>query len=131
MKTIVISELLSTIGHNFHSIRNARKETLQGVASAIGSFHTVISKIENGRYPTLQLGMIVKLCNHYEVQLQQVMALEQSQIFQLTQHNSDGSQRLVGQELALGYELCVEQYKERIGQYKEQIEFLRKMLNEK
>jgi len=43
------------------------------------------------------------------------MALEQAQIFQLTQHNNDGSQRLVGQELALGYEQSILQYKAEIN----------------
>ena len=57
MKSIDFSSLLNTIGQNLHTIRNARKETLQGVASEIGVTHPVISKIENGRYPTLQLGL--------------------------------------------------------------------------
>ena len=109
MKSIDFSSLLNTIGQNLHTIRNARKETLQGVASEIGVTHPVISKIENGRYPTLQLGLLVKLCNHYNICLQQALSLEIANIFQLTQHNKDGSQKLIGQELASGYELYIQQ----------------------
>ena len=115
MKKILLQDLLQTIGANLHSIRNARKETLQAVAKSIGVTHPIISKIENGRYDTLQLGLLIKLCNHYEITLQQIMALEQAQIFQLTQHNNDGSQRLVGQELAQGYEQSILQYKAEIN----------------
>ena len=107
MKSLLFNELLEIIGANLHSIRNARKETLQAVAKALGITHPILSKIENGRYDSLQLGLLIKLCNHYKVSLQQIMALEQATIFQLTQHNNDGSQRLVGQELANGYEQLI------------------------
>jgi hypothetical protein len=30
-------------------------------------------------------------------------------IFQLTQHNKDGSQKLIGQEISSGYELYIQQ----------------------
>jgi transcriptional regulator with XRE-family HTH domain len=109
MKSIDINALLSTLGHNLHTIRNARKETLQSVAEDIGITHPVISKIENGRYPNLQLNLLVKLCNHYNVSMQQALSLEVANIFQLTQHNTDGSQKLIGQELSSGYELYIQQ----------------------
>jgi transcriptional regulator with XRE-family HTH domain len=113
-KQLSTSELLETIGRNLHSIRNARKETLQAVAQAIGITHPVISKIENGRNENLSLALLVKLCNHYEVTLQQIMSLEISQIFQLTQHNGEGNHKLVGQESGEGY--------------KEEIAYLRSLL---
>ena len=47
MKTIDLNSLLTIIGHNLHTIRNARKETLQAVAASIGITHPIISKIEN------------------------------------------------------------------------------------
>lgn len=109
MKEIDISRLLTVIGQNLHTIRNARKETLQAVASEIGITHPIISKIENGRYDSLQLSLLVKLCNHYNISLQQVFSIEVANIFQLTQHNSDGSQKLIGQEIATGYERYIEQ----------------------
>jgi transcriptional regulator with XRE-family HTH domain len=109
MKHIDTNALLTTIGHNLHTIRNARKETLQAVAAEIGITHPIISKIENGRYPNIQLNLLIKLCNHYKVTLQQILGLEVANIFQLTQHNKDGSQKLIGQELSSGYDLYIQQ----------------------
>jgi transcriptional regulator with XRE-family HTH domain len=109
MKQIEINALLNTIGQNLHTIRNARKETLQSVAADIGITHPIISKIENGRYPNLQLNLLVKLCNHYKITLQQAFSLEVANIFQLTQHKQDGSQKLIGQELSSGYDLYIQQ----------------------
>lgn len=109
MKHIDTNALLTTIGQNLHTIRNARKETLQAVASEIGITHPIISKIENGRYPNIQLNLLIKLCNHYKVTLQQILGLEVANIFQLTQHNKDGSQKLIGQELSSGYDLYIQQ----------------------
>lgn len=109
MKHIDTNALLTTIGHNLHTIRNARKETLQAVASEIGITHPIISKIENGRYPNIQLNLLIKLCNHYKITLQQILGLEVANIFQLTQHNKDGSQKLIGQELSSGYDLYIQQ----------------------
>ena len=109
MKNIEINSLLITIGENLHTIRNARKETLQSVAAEIGITHPIISKIENGRYPNIQLNLLIKLCNHYKITLQQVFSLEVATIFQLTQHNKDGSQKLIGQELSSGYDLYIQQ----------------------
>jgi transcriptional regulator with XRE-family HTH domain len=108
MKTIEFQSLLTTIGQNLHTIRNARKETLQSVASDIGITHPVISKIENGRYPTLQLNLLIKLCNHYKITLQQAFSLEVANIFQLT-NNGEGHQKLIGQELSCGYDLYIQQ----------------------
>jgi transcriptional regulator with XRE-family HTH domain len=93
---------------------------LQAVASDIGITHPIISKIENGRYPTLQLNLLVKLCNHYNISLQQALSLEVANIFQLTQHNKDGSQKLIGQELASGYELYIQQLIQENSFLKEQ-----------
>jgi transcriptional regulator with XRE-family HTH domain len=108
MKTIEINSLLTTIGQNLHTIRNARKETLQSVASDIGITHPIISKIENGRYPTIQLNLLIKLCNHYKVTLQQILGLEVANIFQLT-NNGEGHQKLIGQELSSCYDLYIQQ----------------------
>ena len=132
MKQIDISSMLITIGHNLHTIRNARKETLQTVASDIGITHPIISKIENGRYPSLQLSLLIKLCNHYMVSLQQILGLEVANIFQLTQHNKDGSQKLIGQEVSQGYELYIQQLINEVKFLKEQNQqFMQKLLVEK
>lgn len=122
MKKIDISSLLTTIGHNLHTIRNARKETLQAVASDIGVTHPIISKIENGRYASLQIGLLIKLCNHYNITIQQALSLEVANIFQLTQHNSEGHQKLIGQELSTGFELYIQQITKENNFLKEQIQ---------
>lgn len=122
MKNIDIHSLLSIIGQNLHTIRNARKETLQAVASEIGVTHPIISKIENGRYESLQLGLLVKLCNHYQITLQQAFSLEVANIFQLTQHNSQsGNHKLIGQELSTGFEFYIEQLVKENNFLKEQV----------
>jgi len=108
MKTIEFQSLLITVGQNLHTIRNARKETLQSVAADIGITHPIISKIENGRYPTLQLNLLIKLCNHYKITLQQAFSFEVANIFQLT-NNGEGHQKLIGQELSSGYDLYIQQ----------------------
>lgn len=129
MNTIDISSLLLSIGNNLHTIRNARKETLKAVAASIGVTHPIISKVENGRYPNLQLGLLVKLCNHYNVSLQQILSLEVANIFQLTQHNNEGNQRLIAQELATGYDLYIKQLDKENTYLKQQIEKLMELLN--
>lgn len=130
MKTIDIGNLLTTIGHNLHTIRNARKETLQGVAVSIGITHPIISKIENGRYENLQLNLLVKLCNHYNITLQQVLSLEVANIFQLT-NNGKGHQKLIGQELSAGYELYIQQLSDENKYLKEQAQQLMDMVKNK
>ncbi|MBU3676603.1 MAG: helix-turn-helix transcriptional regulator [Chitinophagaceae bacterium] len=124
MKSIDLNTLLITLGENLHTIRNARKETLQSVAVEIGITHPIISKIENGRYPNLQLNLLVKLCNHYHITLQQAFSLEVANIFQLTQHNNDGSQKLIGQEISSGYELYIQQLNSENNYLKDQIQQL-------
>ena len=124
MKTIDITSLLTTLGKNLHSIRNARKETLQAVASNIGITHPIISKIENGRYENLQLNLLIKLCNHYNITLQQAFSLDVANIFQLTQHNQNGSQKLIGQELANGFDLYIKQLNNENNFLREQNQLL-------
>lgn len=131
MKEIDLDTLLKTIGNNLHSIRNARKETLQSVASDIGITHPTISKIENGRHKNLPIGLLVKLCNHYKISLQQVLSLEVANIFQLTQNNEDGSQKLIGQELSSGYDLYINQLINENKHLKEQSQRLLKIVEGK
>ncbi len=129
MKSIELNSLLTTIGKNLHTIRNARKETLQAVASNIDITHPIISKIENGRYTNLSIKLLTKLCNYYDISLQQVFSLEVANIFQLTQHNNDGSQKLIGQEVASGYDLYIQQLKSENNYLKEQIKTLLDKIN--
>lgn len=121
MKEIDLSSLLNTLGKNLHTIRNSRKETLQTVASHVGITHPIISKIENGRYPNLQINLLVKLCNHYNISLQQASSIEVANIFQLT-NNGEGHQKLIGQELSSGYELYIQQLQNENKYLKELVE---------
>lgn len=118
MKKIDLDQLLETIGNNLNLIRTARKEILEGVAESVGSTHPVLSKIENGRYPGLSLSLLIKLCNHYEVTLQQVLELEATQIFQCTQNNSGETTgnilRQVANEVSEGFHIAIEQYKSEV-----------------
>lgn len=121
MNSSDISSLLIKIGKNLHTIRNSRKETLQSVADSVGSTHPVLSKVENGRYRNLQLELLLKLCDYYNVALHQVMELDLSTIFNVTNYG-EGSQKLIGQELASGYKLYIQQLQKENNYLKEQIE---------
>ena len=109
MKNIELSMMLTKIGQNLHTVRNARKETLQSVATDIGITHPIISKIENGRYPNLQLKLLIKLCNHYKITLYEAFSLEDANIFQLNKQNQDGGRRFVEWGVSSGFDLYIEQ----------------------
>lgn len=119
MNSIDIASLLTRIGKNLHTVRNSRKETLQSVAESIGITYPVLSKVENGRYKTLQLELLIRLCNHYGVRLQQIMELDLSTIFQVSNYG-EGSQKLIGQEIATGYELFIQQLQKELAFLREQ-----------
>lgn len=84
--------------------------------------------MENGRYKTLQLELLVKLCNHYGVKLQQILELDFSTVFQISNYG-EGSQKLIGQEIATGYELYVQQLQKEINYLKEHNNKLMDMLD--
>jgi len=125
-KKIDVETLLTTIGKNLYAIRNARRETQEGVADSIGVKHPVISKIENGQY-TLTIEMLANLCNHYEVSIQQVMELEITQIFHFTQRNESGThnntlkQSNVSNDLSEGYQHLISHYKAEIDTLRSQL----------
>lgn len=127
MKPINFLDLLKTVGENLHTIRSARKEILDKAADAVGVKHPVISRIENGRYTGLSLELLVKLCNHYKVSLQQVLGLEVMQIFNLSQNAEDGSSnasfKQVVHEVAEGYHIALQQANTEISFLRNQLEF--------
>lgn len=129
IKDLCSQELLEAIGGNLHSIRNARKETLQAVASALGVSHPVISKIENGRYQTFNIAMLVKLCNYYQVSLSQIFMLDQQTIFQLTSRNTNNGSSEQQPEVAADYAQSIEQYKSEISHLRSLIEAFLKNTN--
>ncbi|WP_344827136.1 helix-turn-helix domain-containing protein [Rurimicrobium arvi] len=117
-KPIDLEDLFKTIGENFHTIRNARKEKLDVAAEAVGVSHPVLSRIENGRYSGLSVELLVKLCNHYQVKLQQILGLEVMQVFNLSQSAESGSSSTLKQvvnDVAEGYIQALEQAKSEIA----------------
>jgi DNA-binding Xre family transcriptional regulator len=127
IKDINVEEQLIKIGHNLHTIRNYKKEKLEGVAKSIGITHSVLSKIENGRYDGLTVTLLIKLCNHYQVTLQQVLELGLTQIYTKSQINETGTAnntlKNIEHEVSSGYEKAIEQNVSEIA-------YLRKKLDE-
>lgn len=57
------NKLLSDIVRYYYNLRGGQKLTT--IEEAIGVSHTVISRIENGRYPCLNLHTLQKLSDYY------------------------------------------------------------------
>ncbi|PAW95183.1 hypothetical protein CKK33_17425 [Mucilaginibacter sp. MD40] len=115
-KDIVIDEMLISLGRNISAIRNAKRETQYGVAKSIGVTHPVVSKIENGTY-NVTIELLVRLCNHFKISLQQVLDLDNNQIFYFTQKNITGNfhKQYVVHELADGYEILINQLQSEVS----------------
>jgi len=60
---------LAIIGNIIHSLRMEKNEKLTTVASSIGVSHSVISKIEHGRYKALTVTLLYKIANHFNVSI--------------------------------------------------------------
>jgi len=112
---ISIEELLEKVGRNLSAIRNAKRQTQEGVAKSIGVTHPVISKIESGQY-NLTMELLVKLCNHYDIGLLELFDFETSQVFYFTQTNKTGNhhKQYVYHEHTDGYDLLVKELKSEI-----------------
>ena len=63
----------SKIGIRLHLLRTYRKEKIATVANAIGVTHSVISKIENGRYASLKVGTLLQLAKHYDTSVEKII----------------------------------------------------------
>lgn len=116
-------ELLIAIGKNLSAIRNAKRETQDGVAKSVGVTHPVISKVESGQY-NLTMELLIKLCNHFDVTLEQLFNFESSQVFYFTQKNKTGDhhKQYVYHEHTDGYDILVKQLQS-------EIEYLRNFVN--
>ncbi|OKS89654.1 helix-turn-helix domain-containing protein [Mucilaginibacter polytrichastri] len=115
-KPILVDEVLISLGRNLSAIRNAKRETQYGVAKSIGLTHPVVSKIESGAY-NITLELLIKLCNHFDVTLQQVLNLDTNQIFYFTQKNQTGNhhKQYVVHELADGYDILIAQLQSEVN----------------
>ncbi len=128
IKSINKDELLRTVGENLHTIRNAKKETLDVTAKSIGLTHPTLSKIENGRYPGLTLDLLITICNHFQISLQQALGLEVLQIFNLNQTAEHGSS---GATLKQVVNEVTDGYLKALAQANSEIEFLHSLVGKK
>lgn len=76
MTTNNINQVLETIGNRLYTIRHQKREKLTSVATAIGISHPVISLVENGRYKGLTLDLLLRICNHYSISMEELLNAE-------------------------------------------------------
>jgi transcriptional regulator with XRE-family HTH domain len=119
VQEVIPGDLLRTIGKNLFTIRTDKNEEIKNVASALEIKPEIIEKIESGIHE-LPLTILVKLCNHYNVTIQQVLELEISQIYHFTQTNSAGNnhKQYVVNDHTNGYELLVDQLQSEVKYFR-------------
>lgn len=126
------TKILTIIGANLHTIRNAKKKTLEAVASDLNITHPVLSKIENGRYPGLSLMLLLTLCEYYGISLEQILDINGSKIFNYSQYiNQPTGNHTLNNQVGDGYEIAIKAYKEQIQHLQEQNKLLVSSLLEK
>lgn len=69
MKDQLLNDVLTTIGQNVYTLRQKENEKLTTVAKSVGVTHSVISKIENNNYESLNLKLLLEIANHFKVPL--------------------------------------------------------------
>lgn len=127
MENLNFDNLILTIGKNLHTVRNSMKLTLEAVADDLGTSHSVLSKIENGRYQGLSLNLLTNLCKYYKVTLAQILDIEGHQIFNYSQYIKQPSgNHTQTNNIAEGYIEAITALKEEIVYLKSQNE---KLLN--
>ncbi len=62
-------EALQIIGARLQQLRYEHGLKLETVAQEVGIARTVLSRIENGRYPSLKVAMLMTLAEFYRVQI--------------------------------------------------------------
>ncbi len=72
METKIFEQVLEHIGYQFYVARHQKRETITCVAKNIGVSHPVISKIENGRYKSISLQLIIKLMDYYSIKTETI-----------------------------------------------------------
>jgi transcriptional regulator with XRE-family HTH domain len=74
MKDQLLNDVLTTIGQNVYTLRQKENEKLTTVAKSVGVTHSVISKIENSNYESLNLKLLVQIANHFNVPLNTILS---------------------------------------------------------
>lgn len=73
-QTQSLQEVLSRIGDACYRQRHLKKLKITTVSIDIGISHAVISRIENGRYASLSIALLNKLCDYYKIPLSSVFS---------------------------------------------------------
>lgn len=66
-KNTSFHQTLNHIGNELYYLRHLKKLKITAVSKDIGISHAVISRIENGRYESLTIGLLKKLADYYEI----------------------------------------------------------------
>ncbi len=74
MKDQLLNDVLTTIGQNVYTLRQKENEKITTVAKSVGVTHSVISKIENSNYESLNLKLLVQIANHFNVPLNTILS---------------------------------------------------------
>ncbi len=67
-RDITDPKYLSFFGSKVAAARHARGEKEDTVAKAIGLTRSSLSKIENGKYESLKITLVIELCRYLELQ---------------------------------------------------------------
>jgi len=68
------TQLLSRIGSRLYEIRRTKNEKIANVARSINKSSSMVSMVENGRYTPLSLQLIKKFAEHYDVEIDDLLA---------------------------------------------------------
>ena len=74
------SHFLKNIGTQLHRLRNERNAKLTALAIDLGISHSIISRIENGRYDSLSFNLLKKFIGYYQLSMEDFLSTV------LTQH---------------------------------------------
>lgn len=66
-------QILVLIGNKIYLARHTRREKITTAAANIGISHPVLSQIENGRYKSLSIHTLFKVCDYYGIHLQDIL----------------------------------------------------------
>jgi transcriptional regulator with XRE-family HTH domain len=71
-----LSELHSTVGKKLRSIRKGRGEKIDAVAKSIDSDESTVSRIERGKYKSLNTEHLLRFCIYYGISLAELVSAE-------------------------------------------------------
>lgn len=119
-------EVLEQIGRNLHTIRNAKKLTLQTVEIETDISNAVLSRIENGPYPAITIPLLVQLVEFYKSSLSEVLQSDEHAVFHFAQNNAAGPNFQLNSP-----DNGKEAYQLYVDQLKSEIVYLRQQLSER